>query len=686
MPGGVVTWQVYDGFQIGEKEANYARNAFETFLPIVVDSAARKNIIFDFYDLLSAVAAHGKMNGLGGRKLSRLAGWWAFEHTDDGKGFTGGYRSWTAAADASTHLFFAYLRTLSPEEHPSMSLIERIPRSLQALLASTEYPPATPNMMQKATPKVVMIVDSVSPTPFALLRRAKHFEYRANDRVLRRYSEFDDPVQALTEECKRVLYAISNVNSASVEAGPVHAAKRDESWTSFLNTGFADIDEKKLAKGNDHMNGAATKPRLQDGRVQPRSRDVARPTTPSWADFMSGGFVEDDKTTTTLLLPPDQILPPLSHTNTAVIDDGDVAPGELAAIANIDLDETFWWVWMTSLAGEEPLERKAVFGRCTVVETTFMGGKWLVMEEQLKGAEPEPVEDMYLAKKKGMFSFSKRGRRPSEKAAPPVPRSLAPLASPTPSKRSLAPDQQSRIRQAAAALKSQESVGEDLNTRRGRRDEETSRRTNSVLTIGLQSEASPAMKWASAYDKSAIRAQYLGDPLSGLGSSNDDLTTRAPRTFGDDGYDSDLKIPARTLSPNMPTFPVDDTTRDLPPVPKADYSAPVESRAKPATYTPTRPTHAVAAETSPDDRNDYSPQLTPARGTFAVDKELAVDPPRSPHPAYRANENEPASPVPQSAPQSPAMLAAQRAMVSNGVSNTGSGGHIGQPSEAEKAS
>ena len=135
--GGVVTWPVYDGFQIGEKESNFARNAFETFIPIVADSAARKSVIFDFYDLMAAVAAHGKMNGLGGRKLSRLAGWWAFEHSDDGKGFEGGYRSWTAAADASTHLFFAYLRTLSPEEHPSMSLIERIPRSLQALLAST---------------------------------------------------------------------------------------------------------------------------------------------------------------------------------------------------------------------------------------------------------------------------------------------------------------------------------------------------------------------------------------------------------------------------------------------------------------------------------------------------------------------------------------------------------------------
>ena len=59
-----------------------------------MDSDARKQIIFDFFDLLSAIAARGKANGLGGRKLSRMAGWWAFAHSDDGKGFDGGYRSW----------------------------------------------------------------------------------------------------------------------------------------------------------------------------------------------------------------------------------------------------------------------------------------------------------------------------------------------------------------------------------------------------------------------------------------------------------------------------------------------------------------------------------------------------------------------------------------------------------------
>jgi hypothetical protein len=71
-----------------------ARDSFSTFIPLSVDSDARTKIIFDFFDLLSAVAAHGKTNGLGGRKLSRLAAWWAFEHSDREKGFEGGYKAW----------------------------------------------------------------------------------------------------------------------------------------------------------------------------------------------------------------------------------------------------------------------------------------------------------------------------------------------------------------------------------------------------------------------------------------------------------------------------------------------------------------------------------------------------------------------------------------------------------------
>ena len=59
LPGGVVSWPVYEAFKIGEFESHQARHAFETFIPIATASDARNNIVVDFFDLMAAVAAHG---------------------------------------------------------------------------------------------------------------------------------------------------------------------------------------------------------------------------------------------------------------------------------------------------------------------------------------------------------------------------------------------------------------------------------------------------------------------------------------------------------------------------------------------------------------------------------------------------------------------------------------------------
>ena len=110
-----MTWEAYELFRVGEQgmtvapdmpaisdetaDSNQARNAFATFIPLSVDSEARTKIIFDFFDMMAAVAAHAKTNGMGGRKLSRFAGWWAFEHTDEKNGFDGGYKAWYRYGD-----------------------------------------------------------------------------------------------------------------------------------------------------------------------------------------------------------------------------------------------------------------------------------------------------------------------------------------------------------------------------------------------------------------------------------------------------------------------------------------------------------------------------------------------------------------------------------------------------------
>ena len=75
-------------------DSHMARDSFGTFIPLSVDNDAKSSIIFDFFDLLAAIVAHSKTNGFSGRKLSRAAAWWAFEHNDNGNGFEGGYKSW----------------------------------------------------------------------------------------------------------------------------------------------------------------------------------------------------------------------------------------------------------------------------------------------------------------------------------------------------------------------------------------------------------------------------------------------------------------------------------------------------------------------------------------------------------------------------------------------------------------
>ena len=113
-------------------DSNMARDSFVTFIPLSVDSDARTKIIFDFFELLAAIAAHGKSNGLGGRKLSRLAGWWAFEHNGSENGFDGGYKEWTAyVLSTVTRLRFIANSYIVPQMRQATSSSHTSDRCLQ---------------------------------------------------------------------------------------------------------------------------------------------------------------------------------------------------------------------------------------------------------------------------------------------------------------------------------------------------------------------------------------------------------------------------------------------------------------------------------------------------------------------------------------------------------------------------
>ncbi len=394
-----------------------------------------------------------------------------------------------------------------------------------------------------------MIVETVSPTPFALLRRANRFQYRDDDKALQEFSEYEDPVKALTEECHRVLKAISLANESQVSSSKHSTGLRDASWSRFEDIGFAGTVEEE-----DDEDGPITQ--LRDYhktglRTTPASPgQLGRPTTPSWADFLSSGFVNDAAGgPTNLLLPPDKILPPIdtnirqrssqSH-RPRLEGEGRLEPGELASINHFDLDDAFWWVWMSSLAPEEPAERKAAFGRCAIIETVIRAGRWLVMEEMVKGAAPDP-HGAYIAEKKGLFSWTRRNKgvaRSKSSAGKQTNSSLKPGGAGA-SKTSIGPDQQARIQKAAQQLQAkvnqEKLTSAALPERRGRTDTELMQeKTNSVLTLQpvIMSEASPAMKWANHYDKQSIRQAYLANNQAGRGQEQADLQKHSASTNG----------------------------------------------------------------------------------------------------------------------------------------------------------
>jgi len=494
------------------------------------------------------------------------------EDTKDGKGLLisadhGDLLTSYSSADATSHLFFAYLRSLCPADIKGLNGVATLPRSLQTLVQETEYPPEKPSLLQSTTTRVVMIVDSVSPTPFSLLRRANHFQYRDEDRALQEFAEYEDPVKALTEECRRVLRSISTANQSQISNSKDSTGLKDASWSRFEDIGFSgSFDEVDDDDEESHF-----KKRNQGLRNAPQSRNAAggRPTTPSWADFLNSGFVDERKNgPAPLLLPPDKILPPIdtrgkssqSH-RPRLENDRNLEPGELASITRFDLDDSFWWVWMSSLAVEEPAERKGAFGRCALVETIIRGGKWLVMEEMVQGAAPAPDPGAYIAEKKSFWGRSKKSKTVTRSKSngkqaldQNPPRPFGGAQSLGVSKTSIGPDQHARIQAAAIQLQQkqrQQEAEQQQATRRGRKDWDIqSNKTSSVLTLQpvIMSAASPAMKWANQYDKDAIREAYLKNANHGRGL--------AVATMQTNGHSQD------TLRPQIPERGASRESRD----------------------------------------------------------------------------------------------------------------------------
>lgn len=483
------------------------------------------------------------------------------------------------AADATTHLFFSYLRSLSPEG--GLTGIDLLPRSLQKLLDETEYPPQPTSLYSAKTNKLVMIVDRVSPTPFALLRRASHFQFRESDVVLSKFSEFNDPVDALTEECHRVLRAVSAANQSHVSSLLHSSSLRDPSWSRFEDIGFSSaLTDEEAAHERLHISQS------QGLRTKPASgNDLGRPTTPSWADFLNAGFV-DESATANMLLSPDQVLPPIeidaarqrssqSH-HPRLESERNLEPGELASIAPLSLDDAFWWVWMNSLAPEETSSRKSAFGRCAVIEIKMQNGQWLVLEEMVAGAAPAPDEGAYIAEKKSFFSWTKRSRTISRRKSV-VDKSVSKKSDSKQMqgyKTSVAAESEAKIHAKAVQMRAiKEQQAQETAVQATRQPSEAAAdetKRASVIPQQIVGAASSAMKWTSKYDKGSMKEAYLENSNAGRGAPVDNpVNSGIARKPVHDNVVAP-EVPEKTVAPvpvinkAPPTPPKDDTEKSMP--------------------------------------------------------------------------------------------------------------------------
>jgi Domain of unknown function (DUF1708) len=315
------------------------------------------------------------------------------------------------AANATEHLFLAYLRSIAPTPG---QISAALPLSLSTLLQQTSYPPkpvATTPIAPGATSilRITLSVRNISPTPFALLDRlARHSFVQTNpdekgdalESLLEAQSTYNDPTQALTPECLRVLKLISATNESDVLTAALLRTPNslgDKTWTRF-----ADLVDSSEADSEDEIS-RSTSPELTSTRPL-RRRDylggVNRPKTPSWGDFLVSGFSGNGQSSG-FSLPPDKLLPPI-NTNTLPsmssrrsLNSRDGGPyrsnlhelekGEVKSVERSRVDDALWSVWMESLCGEEVEEKKSVFGRCVVAETIApdSGRRWIVVEVHL---------------------------------------------------------------------------------------------------------------------------------------------------------------------------------------------------------------------------------------------------------------------------------------------------------------
>ncbi|AGO10137.1 AaceriAAR145Wp [[Ashbya] aceris (nom. inval.)] len=172
----VIGWDTYQQFRAQERELGYPCDAFMKVLPGCLSSSSHASIVYDFFDLLVAVAANASENRMSARKVAKMCAIWAFgdyRHKDGGanNSFRDGLAQWRRAANAMFHLFLAFMRAFAAEEQNS----GKFTKQLEAILFHNAYPPPEelhedPTKLM-SVPVLTLKTDRFSRKPWELFER-----------------------------------------------------------------------------------------------------------------------------------------------------------------------------------------------------------------------------------------------------------------------------------------------------------------------------------------------------------------------------------------------------------------------------------------------------------------------------------------------------------------------------------
>jgi len=439
--GGVVTWKVYNLFKEQERKSSYKLRAFDNILSKSVDSHDHEDIICNFYDLLMALAAYERRNGLNGYKLARLAGAWAFEMVNSQKelpaDFATGLSCWSVAAEASYHLFLAFLRSVYPDQN-ERNLI-KFPRVLEQLLLKQAYPPKPMYKNRLITvPKITLSVGRLSANPFVLLQRISktiQFENPSMfpseddfDTLYFLFSDINEIEKRMSPESKRILEEVSKENSIFTDNSlfikdtpELPYDIRARTWSKHYNQAYIDpVTGEPRRPLTNYVYEDSQREMIMKSSSLPKAQ---RPVLP----YPESPTLDGIKDKPIHIGTWDEVM----HYYSKALGDKKKHSGEMTknrrittdnlttcTLSKVAIDDFFVWVWINSISPEQTEISKAQFGRSIVVELQVSDGetgrRWVVVEEVLTPT-PSPM-------------------KAKAKETPPTPKPKAATPKPKPSK------------------------------------------------------------------------------------------------------------------------------------------------------------------------------------------------------------------------------------------------------------